>query len=179
MSIRKGVNVKSYGLERLDDWYDLYTETAIRNGIYLHDREYFRSVLAAQSDNATSPVDVRLLMADYQGEFLASMFLIVSKNRATYLYGASSGKKRNFMATYAVQWEAIRQAQQAGCMEYDMFGLAPNANPSHPMHGLYRFKTGFGGHLFHRMGCWDYPLNQEEYDLFRAQEVNSQSYHVN
>ncbi|MEX0983072.1 MAG: hypothetical protein WD577_11640 [Bacteroidales bacterium] len=49
---------------------------------------------------------------------------------------------------------------------------------SHPMHGLYRFKSGFGGNMFHRMGCGDYPLNKTEYDMFLAQEVNGQKYHV-
>jgi lipid II:glycine glycyltransferase (peptidoglycan interpeptide bridge formation enzyme) len=117
-------------------------------------------------------------MADHEGEFLAAMFLVISNKRATYLYGASSDRKRNLMATYAIQWEAIRMAGGAGCEEYDMFGVAPNGYRSHPMHGLYRFKSGFGGKMFHRMGCWDYPLNKSEYDLFLAQEVNSQKYHV-
>jgi len=36
------------------------------------------------------------------------------------------------MATYAVQWEGIRLAHEAGCEEYDMFGAAPNNDPSHP-----------------------------------------------
>ena len=78
---------------------------------------------------------------------------------------------------YAVQWEGIRLAQQAGCDEYDMFGTAPNPNSSHPLYGLYRFKSGFGGEMYHRMGCWDYPLNAEQYRAFRAQEVNFQGYH--
>ena len=92
------------------------------------------------------------------------------------MYGASSDEKRNLMASYAVQWEAIKAARRAGCEEYDMFGTAPNAFSSHPMHGLYRFKSGFGGHLFHRMGCWDYPFMKDEYMRFRAQEINNQSY---
>ena len=76
------------------------------------------------------------------------------------------------MASYALQWEAIRIARQSGCREYDMFGTAPNSNTGHPMYGLYRFKSGFGGHMFHRMGCWDYPLNKAKYNTFRAQELN-------
>ena len=53
------------------------------------------------------------------------------------------------MPTYALQWCAMQTARRAGCSEYDLFGVAPNADPSHPMHGLYRFKTGFGGQIFH------------------------------
>ncbi len=45
-------------------------------------------------------------MADHEGDYLAAMFLVLSKKRGTYLYGAYSGKKRHMMATYAIQWDA-------------------------------------------------------------------------
>jgi hypothetical protein len=179
LSKRKGVEVNSYSMNYIDEWYKLYKETSKRNGITLHNKEYFQSILNTHTNDLNSPAEVKLLMADYDNEHLAAMFLILSKSRGTYLYGASSGEKRNLMATYAIQWEAIKQSQQAGCNEYDLFGSAPNSNPGHPMHGLYRFKSGFGGYMFHRMGCWDYPLDIENYELLRAQEVNNQAYHIN
>jgi len=178
LSSRRGIRVRSYGMEHLDTWYDLYTETAIRNGVTLHDKAYFHSVFASYLENNPPGVEIRLLMADHEGDYLAAMFLVISGKRATYLYGASSGRKRNLMATYAIQWEAIRIARRAGCIEYDLFGVAPNPNPAHPMHGLYRFKSGFGGEMVHRMGCWDYPLDELQYQAFRAQEVTSQGYHL-
>jgi lipid II:glycine glycyltransferase (peptidoglycan interpeptide bridge formation enzyme) len=82
------------------------------------------------------------------------------------------------MATYALQWEAIRTLKDAGCTEYDMFGVSPSPDPSHPMYGLYRFKSGFGGRLFHRMGCWDYPLDEDAYKVFSSGEMKAQGYHV-
>ncbi|NLF43943.1 MAG: peptidoglycan bridge formation glycyltransferase FemA/FemB family protein, partial [Bacteroidales bacterium] len=36
LSKRKGVEVRHAGIDELDVWYELYKETAIRNGIYLH-----------------------------------------------------------------------------------------------------------------------------------------------
>jgi len=178
LAFRKGVRVKSCGPECLDAWYSLYRETAMRNGIRLHDPEYFHTVFETESGcNDPSP-DVRLLMAEYEAEYLAAMFLVFSRRRGTYLFGASSGRKRHLMATYALQWEAIRTTRSTGCMEYDMFGTAPNGDPSHPMHGLHRFKSGFGGRMFHRMGCWDYPLDRERYLVYTAQEWKNQSFHV-
>ena len=177
LSQRKGITVREYGINELDLWYSIYKETANRNNITLHAKEYFHTVLSQQA--VSHDVEPKLLMADHDGDYLAAMFLVLSRNRGTYLYGASSGRKRNMMATYAVQWKAIKIAKAAGCKEYDMFGTAPNAISSHPLHGLYRFKRGFGGNIFHRMGCWDYALNQEAYQTFHAVEVNSQSYHVN
>ncbi|SHF73020.1 Lipid II:glycine glycyltransferase (Peptidoglycan interpeptide bridge formation enzyme) [Mariniphaga anaerophila] len=176
LSLKKGVRVESYGLGMIDTWYDLYKETSARNSFTLHKKENFRTFLEMQN---SGDVDTRLLVADYDGEYLAAMFLVLSQKRGTYMYGASSGNKRNLMATYAVQWKGIQLAKQAGCDEYDMFGAAPNPNSSHPMHGLYRFKSGFGGEMIHRMGCWDYPLDKEQYRIFRMQELNGPGYHVN
>ena len=45
------------------------------------------------------------------------------------------------------------------------------------MYGLYKFKQGFGGELFRQMGCWDYPLNEERYDVLRACEMRSKGYY--
>lgn len=179
LSERKGVHVKRYSMEFVDQWYRLYRETSLRNGIALHPKEYFTSVLASQYAGVNSSTQVHLLMADYGKKHLAAMFLILSKNRGTYLYGASSNQNRNVMAAYALQWEAIQLAKKYGCTEYDLFGTAPNSNPGHPMHGLYRFKSGFGGKVFHRMGCWDYPINNEKYEIIKSHEFARKGYYIN
>lgn len=179
LSLRKGVHVRKAKIKDLDIWYDLYRETCARNGIFLHDLAYFQAVLATKMNDAQSPAEVELLIAEIDHHPLAAMFFVVSNKRATYLYGASSSTNRNYMATYALQWEAIKRAKMKGCTEYDMFGVAPNPNTSHPMYGLYRFKTGFGGNLFHRMGCWDYPLDADNYKIYLTTEMKSQGYHLN
>ncbi|POR02293.1 peptidoglycan bridge formation protein FemAB [Alkalispirochaeta sphaeroplastigenens] len=181
LSRRKGVEVRCLGLEFLDTWYRLYAETARRNGLFLHDIEYFRAVLLARvRAEAAAGQDARvlLLVAESQGVPLAAMFLVLSGNRASYLYGASAGDHRKVMATYALQWEAMNIARDRGCCQYDMFGVAPRPDPDHPMHGLYRFKTGFGGTLYHSLGCWDYPLDQERYARFVSQEFHQQGFHL-
>lgn len=75
------------------------------------------------------------------------------------------------MAPYALQWQAIQRARKSGCRDYDMFGVSPVPDPVHPMYGLYRFKTGFGGRMQHRQGCWDYPFDEARYDVYRASEL--------
>ena len=74
------------------------------------------------------------------------------------------------MPTYLLQWEAVRAALSAGCLSYDFFGIPPADDPDHPMHGLYRFKTGFGGMILHRPGCWDYPYKKTAYTAFSGLE---------
>jgi lipid II:glycine glycyltransferase (peptidoglycan interpeptide bridge formation enzyme) len=175
---RNGVTVSVAGTENLDRWYALYRETANRNNFYLHGMEHFRAVLTSRAENTLSPAEVCLLMAEHEKEPLAAMFLVITGNRGTYLYGASSSRKRNLMATYALQWRAITLAKERGCTEYDMFGISPNPDPDHPMYGLYRFKTGFGGAIYHSMGCWDYPIDSGVYSYFAAGELTSQGYHI-
>lgn len=176
LSTRKGLTVRKAELNEFSTWYKLYSETCKRNGIYLHDVGYFQAVLSTKLTNSSA--NVELLIAEFDNEPLAAMFLVHSGKRATYLYGASSSVKRNFMATYALQWEAIKRAKERGCTEYDMFGISSKPEPAHPLYGLYRFKRGFGGRIFHRMGCWDYPLNKELYERYRTAEMTSQGYHL-
>lgn len=178
LALRKGVVVRSSDIDQIDVWYDLYKQTAARNNIFLNDEKYFRAVLTTKINDSKSPAEVKLLVAEYNGKSLAAMFLIITGHRGTYLYGASSAEHRNLMATYALQWEAIKISKSKGCTEYDMFGVSPGPDVNHPMYGLYRFKTGFGGEIFHSLGCWDYPLNVEKYNIFTATELYSQGYHV-
>lgn len=168
-AIKNGVNVKEYGIEQLGNWYQLYRDTAIRHKMPLQHEEYF-AVIMKNQDRDKSGVKVKLLMAKCEGKLLASMFLVLSKKRGTYLYGASSSTKKNLGASYALQWESFKIAKHWGCTEYDMFGSAPNLNRKHPLHGVHIYKKGFGGKLFHRMGCWDYPYSQEKYEYFKLME---------
>lgn len=167
---KKGVQVKEYDSSYLEDWYHLYLETARRQHMPVKEIDYFRSILDNQ-DNNRKGVTVKMLMANLNGKFLSSMFLALSKERGTYLYGASTSGKNRFMASYALQWESIKIAKAWGCKEYDMFGSAPNLNKSHPLHGVHVYKKGFGGDLFHRMGCWDYPYDDLSYQRYRLKET--------
>ncbi|AYD48424.1 lipid II:glycine glycyltransferase FemX [Arachidicoccus soli] len=169
---KNGISIKEYGLEYISEWYKLYADTAIRHGMALQNEEFFSNIFTNQ-DNNKKGVTVKLLMAERNGEFLSSMFLLLSKKRGTYLYGASTSLKNNLMASYALQWESIRISKQWECTEYDMFGTAPNLKKNHPLHGVHIYKKGFGGNLYHRMGCWDYPYNKQFYEAYRLQELKN------
>lgn len=134
-------------------------------------------MFASRMECADSDVSVQLLVAYHDDIPLAAMFLVLSAYRATYLYGASSSSCRNVMPTYALRWRAIQIAKARKCLEYDMFGIAPNPDPSHPMYGLYKFKQGFGGDIFHQLGCWDYPVDEKKYRYLAACEMQMQGYY--
>ena len=44
-------------------------------------------------------------------------------------------------------------------------------DPDYSFHGMYRFKTGFGGRIVHNTGSWDYPVRQDLYQAFRNWEM--------
>ncbi|MDR1575581.1 MAG: peptidoglycan bridge formation glycyltransferase FemA/FemB family protein [Treponema sp.] len=156
---KRGVQVSRPDLGGLDVFYRLLTKTAQRDGIAVHSLEYYRSLFEVCRDAAgDKPApELRLYTAEHDGDALSAVVVLCRGSRAVYLYGASADIKRNLMASYALQWQAIRDAKASGCEIYDLFGIPPNDDPSHPMAGLYRFKTGFGGTIIHRSGSWDYP----------------------
>jgi len=170
LSFRKGVTVQQSGVETLDDWYLLYEETALRDRITIHSKEYYRKIFELSLDKSEETPRIVLFQAVYEKRILAGIIIAFYGNRATYLYGASSNEHRNMMPAYALQWEAIKYAKEKGCSEYDLFGIPPEDDPEHPMSGLYRFKTGFGGDILHRPGCWDLPLRPFVYRVYRFAE---------
>jgi lipid II:glycine glycyltransferase (peptidoglycan interpeptide bridge formation enzyme) len=182
LAAKKGVRVEEGGIADLPAWYELYRQTARRDRITLHSYDYYRRQFElAQAGSAGDGVggpdapgagapELKLLLARHEGDLLAGILLAVHGRAATYLYGASSDAKRNLMPAYALQWEAIRIARRRGCLTYDLFGIPPSPDPEHPMHGLYRFKTGFGGRIVNRPGCWDYPYLRAGYAAYAVAE---------
>ena len=84
--------------------------------------------------------------------------------RAWYFYGASADQRRELMAPYLLQWEAMRWARLRGCTEYDLWGIpdaseveleAQFAARTDGLWGVYRFKRGFGGRICRAAGPWD------------------------
>jgi lipid II:glycine glycyltransferase (peptidoglycan interpeptide bridge formation enzyme) len=167
---KKGVEVRRGDEAELEMFYALFRETARRDGIALHSLDYYRTLFALGREYPGERPDIRLYIARAEGEDLGAVITLFRGPAAVYLYGASSDRKRNLMAPYALQWRVMEDARAAGCREYDLFGIPPREDPEHPMAGLYRFKTGFGGTIIHRPGSWDYPYRPLMTGIFSAAE---------
>lgn len=176
LAIKKGVEI-TWGCETdLHSWYDLYKTTSERDKIAIHSLSYYKKVFDMAAKSETAPT-VKILLAHHDSDLLAGIIIVYDGDRATYLYGASSNEKRNLMPAYALQWEAMKEAKKLGCISYDMFGIPPSDDPEHAMHGLYRFKTGFGGDVVHRLGCWDYKFSGLVYPVYRILEAVRKFYY--
>ncbi|MFP4151458.1 MAG: lipid II:glycine glycyltransferase FemX [Alkalispirochaeta sp.] len=174
---KKGVSVTvATGTEllaALPEWYRLYRETALRDRITIHSEGYYRHVVesaeAMRAEGRPAP-DLSLYVARHEGDLLGGIVVSSWSGTSTYLYGASSNTKRNLMANYLLQWEAMQGAIGRGDFAYDLFGIPESDDPDHPMHGLYRFKTGFGGEIVHRAGAWDLPIDTVGTAAYRTAE---------
>jgi lipid II:glycine glycyltransferase (peptidoglycan interpeptide bridge formation enzyme) len=57
-------------------------------------------------------------------------------------------------------WTAIKAAAEAGCTDFDLWGIPPpNSAATHPWHGLGTFKAEFGGDEVAYVGAWELVLS--------------------
>jgi lipid II:glycine glycyltransferase (peptidoglycan interpeptide bridge formation enzyme) len=171
LSARRGVEVEEGGAEKLGLWYGLHRETATRDRIAVRQPAYFTGLFEAAESYPGRRPEYRILLARADGELLGGIVVCFWGRRAWYLYGASSARRRNLMPNYALQWQAVRLALERGCREYDLFGIPPSADPSHPMAGLFQFKTGFGGRIENRLGPYDAVYRPAVYRAYGAAEA--------
>lgn len=162
---KKGVSVFRASVDSLPLFYRLYLQTAKRNGFPPGTYSHFSALFSAHAHKGGSSETIFLLAAKGP-DILAGGIFVLAGRRALYLFGASSGERRELMGSYALHWDAMRIARNKGCLTYDMGAVSPGPDPSHPFYGLYRFKTGFGGEIVHRSGSWDFPFDQEGYTSF-------------
>jgi lipid II:glycine glycyltransferase (peptidoglycan interpeptide bridge formation enzyme) len=173
LALKKGVKVRQAGKNEIAIFFKLLKETSERDKISIHGFEYYKALFENDWYKSVNPgaiPDIRLYLAEHEEDTLAGIVTLFRGSDAIYLYGASSDNKRNFMPAYALQIKAIEDAKKCGCQKYDFYGIPPGNEPNHPMAGLYKFKTGFGGKIIHRPGSWDYPYNIIGYRIFRAAE---------
>jgi lipid II:glycine glycyltransferase (peptidoglycan interpeptide bridge formation enzyme) len=170
---KRGVSVFRAPFDKLPLFYDLYLQTAKRNGFATCAYSSFAALFSAGAPGRGSSETIFLLAAR-GSDILAGGIFVIAGRQALYLYGASAGERRDLMGPYALHWDAIRLARNKGCLTYDMGAVSSGPDSSHPFYGLYRFKTGFGGEIVHRSGSWDFPYHQESYASFRTLESINQ-----
>ena len=159
LAARKGVMVRVGTLDDLPMLYRMYAETARRDGFIIRPEDYYLTVWRTLMDAGMAEP----LIAEVEGEAVAALVVFRFGARAYYFYGMSTGKHRNKMPTYALQWEAIRRAKAAGFRWYDFWGAPDVFDERDPMWGVFRFKRGFGAQVVRTLGAWDFPARRGLY----------------
>lgn len=193
---RKGVTVRSLERSELPLFTQLMGETGDRDGFALHSPAYY-----AAAFDLLCPRWGAFLLAEAEGEALASIVVAACGPTAWYLWGASSSRERQRMPNHALQWAGMRWAMERGAQRYDFWGIPDeigqvalgmaggdgrgvpvdaipidlDALPSHGLWGVYRFKQGFGGDVVRHVGTWDktiHPLGARVFSLgLQAQQM--------
>ncbi|WP_215539444.1 lipid II:glycine glycyltransferase FemX [Borreliella bavariensis] len=165
LSTKKNLNIIiDDKFKHLNEFYKLYKETSKRDKFTIHSEEYIKNLIEIfeQDKNA----QIKLIFAFYNNIIISGIIVGIYKEKAVYLYGASSKEYRNLMPNYAVQFKAIQILKKLGIKEYDFLGIPPIANKKHPLSGLFAFKTGFGGDIIHRIGCYDFIYKNFIYQIY-------------
>jgi len=136
---KKGVEIK-VDEPRIGSFYDLLSVTTARDGFRANNKEYYELMLETLPNSL-------LISAYHEGELLASGIFTYGKYQGLYYYGASSNNKRNLMAPYLMQWEAIKIAKSRGCKYYDFMGIGNPDDPKDPLTGVTDFKLKFGENI--------------------------------
>lgn len=142
--------VSGTGRELFGEFVRLYEEMHIRKGFEVDlDASFYARVQEGVAEGGRFIISLAYLGSEPVAGHVAS----VLGETAVYLLGAANGVGRKTKAAYQLQWYAIQQAQQNGCLQYDLGGIDATANP-----GVYRFKRGLGGEEMILSGSFEYAL---------------------
>jgi peptidoglycan pentaglycine glycine transferase (the first glycine) len=160
---RKGVQVREASSDAdIDAFYDLYNETARRDGIWIHPKEHYATFLKLYGERDAAV----LLLAEYEGTPIAGLIAAKCGAVATYMFGASSNRERNRMPNHLLQWTAICWARERGCALYDFRAIAEVLDTREDMYSLYQYKQGFGGTSFLALETHDRAYSAPVYWLY-------------
>lgn len=126
-----------------------------RESINLPDRRYYQLLLDTlpwcRTYTARGPE---------KREALATVLVARHGGRAYSLFAGRSGAHRELMGNDLAWWAAISSAAEAGCTDFDLWGVPPpSSGAEHPWHGLGFFKSEFGGEEVAYAGAWEVVLS--------------------
>lgn len=126
-----------------------------RESISLPDKRYYQVLLDmlpwCRTYTAFAPDD---------HEPLATVLVARHDGRAYSLFAGRSGRRSELMGNDLAWWSAISSAAEAGCRDFDLWGVPPpRADHDHPWAGIGVFKSEFGGAEIAYCGAWQLVLS--------------------
>ena len=126
-----------------------------RESIHLPDRRYYELLL-----NLLPWCRTYTAFDPEKREPLATVLVARHGRRAYSLFAGRSGAHSELMGNDLAWWSAISAAAEAGCADFDLWGVPPaDAPPGHPWEGLGMFKSEFGGEEVAYVGAWELVLS--------------------
>ncbi len=163
LAARRGVEVAPVEMTdaNIATMYSLMAATRERAGFFLRSERYFRGYWELQAASGQA----QLFFASWEGQVLAGVFATFLGSHGWYKDGGSIKEHSELMAPHLLQWEVMRWLRARGVRTYDLVAVPPSSqlSESHPLYGLYRFKSGFSETITEFVGTWDLPLRPGRY----------------
>jgi peptidoglycan pentaglycine glycine transferase (the first glycine) len=137
------LNVKRWMLHveisYIEAFFDLLQETTSRDGFSGNSLAYYQHFVETLEKNNAGG----LLVAEKDWILHAAGIFAYWGDTAIYYYGASSSDPaiRRDMATYLLQWDAIREGKKRECKTYDFLWISPDGKGK--LAGVTEFKLRF------------------------------------
>jgi len=157
-SERNGVKIRQGSTEDLQAFCRIIEEIVKARGYIMHKSEYYKKVwnLFREGDN------VKMFMAQKDGEIIGSYMIIFSSENAYEMYGGCNDKGNELLANYLLKWEAIKYCKQIGKKFYDQWGA------EHKYPGLIQFKEGFGGKIIDFLPQYTVVYNEFGFTMYKV-----------
>lgn len=150
-----------------EQWWSLLRETNARHRIRSHPEHYYATMMEVLGNAAL----LEVACAHHAGQLLAMHLLIRFGDTMTYLHGATTHHKKEFMAPYLLQWKSIQRGRDAGLRWYDFFGVSPAHAPQHPLAAVTQFKEGFGGRRISFPGTFEFSFSHPWYTMYKGAKM--------
>jgi lipid II:glycine glycyltransferase (peptidoglycan interpeptide bridge formation enzyme) len=114
----------------------------------------------------------RVFIMRSEGRPLSAAFVSIFGQKALYMYGGSSDEGFKKDAPVLLFQHIFRRCRELGCVEFNLGGVpAESVNKGAPSFGLYRFKSGFGGHQVACTNGYNHRLISAENCLFQISNL--------
>ena len=135
--------------DAFDELYDVYRETAGRDGFGIYPASVYWSMIEALRPHA------RVYVARCEGAAIAWAIITVYDGGATYYYAAASAAAREKDATVRLLWDVLADLRARGATVFDMGGVDSPLAPTLAGVGLFKRKWGADVEV---TPAWDLPL---------------------
>jgi len=179
-SVVSGIVVREWEQDEevFKQWYDVYLQTAKRDGFNAREENYLKQFLKLANSlpekikrsgrnrmkveqtgvSSESEVTCNLYVAYLGKQLIGGTMIMESKFVAVYLFG-SSLRVDGISCSYLLQDYAIAKACEHGRLAYDLYGISGPGNRGSHLDGLRLFKRAFGGAVYYRHPSIDFVFH--------------------
>lgn len=144
---KEGISVQQGGVELLDDFYNVLSESWKALGTPIYRKSYFHSLFA------TFGADIQIFTANLNGNAIAVAFNGHCKGTVEGMWAGSLRKHRHLQPNYLLYWEMMKDACEKGNLRFHLGRSTVGS-------GAEDFKKKWNAHP--QQLYWQYYLNKSQ-----------------